>query len=129
MSSGGNGSGAGPAGGDSQVTVAQKTWELSNNIQAISSVDDLIYRYDRPYTPHLRRGIGRGRGHPPRPKSSGLESDYSTEELEDEDELDPADAENCLAGLKLVVQLMKDEFEKINLQNLLQYCEPRYAEL
>jgi len=29
-----------------QSTIAQKTWELSNNIEGISSVDE-IYRYDR----------------------------------------------------------------------------------
>lgn len=29
-----------------QNTIAQKTWELSNNIETISSVDE-IYRYDR----------------------------------------------------------------------------------
>ncbi len=47
-SAGGNNgnNGAGPAGGDSQSTVAQKTWELSNNIEAVSSVDE-IYHYDR----------------------------------------------------------------------------------
>lgn len=44
MASGGNG--AGPAGGDSQATIAQKTWELSNNIESISTIDE-IYRYDK----------------------------------------------------------------------------------
>jgi COP9 signalosome complex subunit 5 len=29
-----------------QNTIAQKTWELSNNIETISSMDE-IYRYDR----------------------------------------------------------------------------------
>lgn len=29
-----------------QSTIAQKTWELSNNIEAISTMDE-IYRYDR----------------------------------------------------------------------------------
>ncbi|KAG8239881.1 hypothetical protein J437_LFUL019465 [Ladona fulva] len=32
--------------GDSQATIAQKTWEMSNNIETISSVDE-IYRYDK----------------------------------------------------------------------------------
>jgi len=45
MASGGTG-GAGPAGGDSQVTIAQKTWEMTNNIEAVSTVDE-IYKYDR----------------------------------------------------------------------------------
>ena len=31
---------------DTQSTIAQKTWEMSNNIETISSVDE-IYRYDR----------------------------------------------------------------------------------
>nr|QBH74039.1 jun activation domain binding protein [Isotomurus palustris] len=44
MASGGTG--AGPAGGDSQAAIAQKTWELSNNIEALSSIDE-IYKYDR----------------------------------------------------------------------------------
>lgn len=45
MASGGT-SGGGTPGGDSQATVAQKTWELANNVEAISAVDE-IYRYDR----------------------------------------------------------------------------------
>lgn len=31
---------------DSQKTVAQKTWELSNRIETVNSVDE-IYRYDK----------------------------------------------------------------------------------
>lgn len=31
---------------ESQQSIAQKTWELSNNIKTVSSVDE-IYRYDR----------------------------------------------------------------------------------
>lgn len=31
---------------DSQSTVAQKTWIMANNIDTVSSVDD-IYRYDK----------------------------------------------------------------------------------
>lgn len=31
---------------DSQKAVAQKTWEMSNKIENISSVDE-IYRYDK----------------------------------------------------------------------------------
>ncbi|XP_046393831.1 COP9 signalosome complex subunit 5 [Ischnura elegans] len=31
---------------DSQTTIAQKTWEMSNSIETISSVDE-IYRYDK----------------------------------------------------------------------------------
>lgn len=31
---------------DSQSTIAQKTWALANNIETVSSVDD-IYRYDK----------------------------------------------------------------------------------
>lgn len=31
---------------DTQTTVAQKTWEMANNIETISSVDEM-YRYDR----------------------------------------------------------------------------------
>lgn len=30
----------------SQAAIAQKTWEMANNIETISSVDE-IYRYDR----------------------------------------------------------------------------------
>jgi len=44
MASGTNGSG--PGGGDTQTTVAQKTWELVNNVELVSTVDE-IYRYDR----------------------------------------------------------------------------------
>lgn len=29
-----------------QSTIAKKTWEMSNNIETISTVDE-IYRYDR----------------------------------------------------------------------------------
>lgn len=29
-----------------QSTIAQKTWELTNNVETISTVDE-IYRYDR----------------------------------------------------------------------------------
>lgn len=29
-----------------QSTIAQKTWEMSNNVETISTVDE-IYRYDR----------------------------------------------------------------------------------
>jgi COP9 signalosome complex subunit 5 len=29
-----------------QSSIAQKTWEMSNNIETISTVDE-IYRYDR----------------------------------------------------------------------------------
>lgn len=29
-----------------QATTAQKTWEMTNNIETISTVDE-IYRYDR----------------------------------------------------------------------------------
>jgi len=40
-------SGAGPStSSDGQASVAQKTWEMSNNIEGLHSVDD-IYRYDR----------------------------------------------------------------------------------
>lgn len=35
-----------------QGTVAQKTWEMSNNIEAISTVDE-IYRYDRKEQQHI----------------------------------------------------------------------------
>ena len=31
---------------DSQSSIAQKTWAMANNIETISSVDD-IYRYDK----------------------------------------------------------------------------------
>lgn len=31
---------------DSQVSIAQKTWELSNRIETVNSVDE-IYRYDK----------------------------------------------------------------------------------
>lgn len=31
---------------DSQATIAQKTWVMSNNIETVSSVDE-IYRYDK----------------------------------------------------------------------------------
>jgi COP9 signalosome complex subunit 5 len=31
---------------DTQTTIAQKTWEMANNIETISSVDEM-YRYDR----------------------------------------------------------------------------------
>lgn len=31
---------------ESQATVAQKTWVMSNNIETVSSVDE-IYRYDK----------------------------------------------------------------------------------
>jgi len=34
------------AAGDSQTTIARKTWELLNNIEQVSTVDE-IYRYDR----------------------------------------------------------------------------------
>lgn len=34
------------AGGDSQATIAQKTWEMSNNMEGVSGVDE-IYKYDR----------------------------------------------------------------------------------
>lgn len=29
-----------------QTTIAQKTWEMSNSVETISTVDE-IYRYDR----------------------------------------------------------------------------------
>ncbi|ODM94767.1 COP9 signalosome complex subunit 5 [Orchesella cincta] len=45
-SSSGNGSAPPVGGGDSQSTIAQKTWELSNNMDTISSIDE-IYKYDR----------------------------------------------------------------------------------
>lgn len=31
---------------DSQSNIAQKTWEMANNVETISTVDE-IYRYDR----------------------------------------------------------------------------------
>lgn len=31
---------------DTQKTIAQKTWELSNRIETVNSVDE-IYRYDK----------------------------------------------------------------------------------
>lgn len=31
---------------DPQSSIAQKTWVMSNNIETVSSVDD-IYRYDK----------------------------------------------------------------------------------
>lgn len=31
---------------DSQSSVAQKTWEMSNNVETISTIDE-VYRYDR----------------------------------------------------------------------------------
>lgn len=31
---------------DPQSTIAQKTWVMANNIETVSSVDD-IYRYDK----------------------------------------------------------------------------------
>lgn len=31
---------------DSQNAVAQKTWELANKVESISSIDE-IYRYDK----------------------------------------------------------------------------------
>lgn len=31
---------------DSQPSIAQKTWVMSNNIETVSSVDE-IYRYDK----------------------------------------------------------------------------------
>lgn len=31
---------------DSQKTIAQKTWEMSNKIETVNSVDD-IYRFDK----------------------------------------------------------------------------------
>jgi COP9 signalosome complex subunit 5 len=31
---------------DTQLTIAQKTWEMANNIETISIIDE-IYRYDR----------------------------------------------------------------------------------
>lgn len=34
------------SGGDTQSTIAQKTWELSNQMDTISTVDE-IYKYDR----------------------------------------------------------------------------------
>lgn len=34
---------AGPSG---QASIAQKTWEMANNIETISTVDE-IYRYDK----------------------------------------------------------------------------------
>lgn len=37
--------GAGIGGGDSQTTIARKTWELQNSIENVGSVDE-IYRYD-----------------------------------------------------------------------------------
>lgn len=36
----------GPSSSDSQKAVAQKTWEMANKIENVSSVDD-IYRYDK----------------------------------------------------------------------------------
>jgi len=36
---------AGAGAGDSQTTIARKTWELQNNIENIGTVDE-IYRYD-----------------------------------------------------------------------------------
>ena len=34
------------AAGASQVTIAQKTWEFSNNVMEVSAGDE-IYKYDR----------------------------------------------------------------------------------
>lgn len=34
------------SGGDTQMTIAQKTWELSNQMELVSSADE-IYKYDR----------------------------------------------------------------------------------
>lgn len=31
---------------DTQTTIAQKTWEMANNVETISTVDEM-YRYDR----------------------------------------------------------------------------------
>lgn len=31
---------------DSQKSIAQKTWELSNRIETVNSVDE-VYRYDK----------------------------------------------------------------------------------
>lgn len=31
---------------DSQCSIAQKTWEMSNNVEMISPIDE-IYRYDK----------------------------------------------------------------------------------
>lgn len=36
----------GTSSGDTQTQTAQKTWELANNMETISSVDE-IYKYDR----------------------------------------------------------------------------------
>lgn len=40
-------SGSGTFSNESQASIAQKTWEMSNNIESISSVDELYYRYDK----------------------------------------------------------------------------------
>lgn len=32
--------------GENQAAVARKTWEMSNNMESVSSVDE-IYRYDK----------------------------------------------------------------------------------
>jgi hypothetical protein len=34
------------AAGDSQTTIARKTWEMLNNVENVNSVDE-IYRYDK----------------------------------------------------------------------------------
>ena len=34
------------AGGDSQSSIAQRTWEMANNMDVVNTVDE-IYRYDR----------------------------------------------------------------------------------
>jgi len=31
---------------DTQTTIAQKTWEMANNVETICSIDEM-YRYDR----------------------------------------------------------------------------------
>lgn len=40
-------SGSGVFTNESQASIAQKTWEMSNNIESISSVDEMYYRYDK----------------------------------------------------------------------------------
>lgn len=40
-------SGSGVFSNESQASIAQKTWEMSNNIESISSVDEIYYRYDK----------------------------------------------------------------------------------
>ena len=42
----GTGTGAVSAAGDSQTTIARKTWEMLNNVESVGSVDE-IYRYDK----------------------------------------------------------------------------------